>query len=398
MADYERSPKSSHRTYKPPRDRTTDWIGRLPPKHAAHFVDPAMPPSDTESAIYSSDSDAESSRSVPPRFVLRFPDGREERVSDGYYANPNASRRDVRSRVASGPVNYGHSPSHHHSRSMSMHPSGGHPRGHLFRPHSSNANVRPQEDIRILPPQRSMTPATAGYINSRPVQGHHPRTSSVVAPSPRRAYTHDSPGASHRGPSDEWVTRYGPPEAIKFSHSHPPSKYDMPTRDYSASGYRSHASSKLSRQAVIGSPSSQMSELTKENTIANSHSRTLSRGIIEDNWSVIDEDEEWEKEQQRAAYRRGRTSSQSSGSPPLTYSRSRTTSSSSRSGYYPPSSKLPGPEKMGPPPANSTGAGAMKRPFFSRLFRTGSDKNLPVAPPPPPNRLHRRHSISGSRR
>lgn len=396
MADYDRSPKTSHRSYKPSRDRTAEWLGRLPSKHAASFANPEMPPSDTESAIYSSDSDGESSRSVPPRFVLRFPDGREERVSDSYYTNPNASSRDVRSRSTSGPVNYGPPPSHHHhSRSMSMHQAGGHPRGYLFRPHSSNANVRHQEDIRILPPQRSVTP---GYINPRPVQGHHSRTSSVVAPSPRRAYTHDSPGVSHRGQSDEWVTRHGPPEAIKFSQSHPPSRYDMPTRDYSASGYRSRASSKVSRQAVIGSPSSQMSELTKENTIANSHSRTLSWGIIEDNWTVIDEDEEWEKEQQRTARRRGRTSSQSSGSPPLTYSRSRTTSSSSRSGYYPPSSKLPGPEKFGPPPANSTGAGSTKRPFFSRLFRTGNDKNVPVIPPPPSNRLHRRHSISDSRR
>lgn len=399
MTDYERSPKSPHRSYKHPRDRTSDWVSRLPPKHAAQFLDPTMPPSDTESAVYSSDSDAESSRSVPPRFVLRFPDGREERVSDSHYSNPNASLRDVRSRVASGPVNgYGPHSSHHHPRSMSMHSSGGHPRGSgpLFRPHSSNANFRPQEDIRILP-TRSMTPATAGYINSRPVPVHHPRSSSVMAPSPRRAYDRDLSEAPHHGPSDEWAMKHGPPQSIKFSHSHPPSKYDA--RDYPSGGYRPRSSSKLSRQSVIGSPSSQMSLLTKENTIANSHTRTMARGgIIEDNWSLIDEDEEWEKEQQRAAaYRRGRTSSSSSGSPPLTYSRSRTTSSSSRSGFLPPGPKFSGPEKFGPPPANSTGAGSMKRPFFSRFFRTGSDKNLSVISSPP-NRLHRRHSVSGSRR
>jgi len=186
------------------------------------------------------------------------------------------------------------------------------------------------------------------------------------------------------------------PQPIAYSKSHPPSKYDAPTRDYSANGYRPHSSSRLSKQSIIGSPSSQMSLLTRENTVANSHSRAFARGVIEDNWSVIDEDEEWEKEQQRAAaYRRGRTSSQSSTSPTLTNSRSRTTSSSSRSNYYAPGPKvqLSAPEKLGPPPAHSTG----KRHFFTRFFRAGSDKNLPIVHPPPSNRLHRRHSTDGRR-
>ena len=338
-------------------------------------------------------------------------------MSDKYYSNPNASLRDVRSRTTSGPVNYSHPPSHHHTRSMSLYPSGGHPRAPvpLFRPHTSNSNSRPREDIKILPPQRSMTPSTAGYAKSRSAPVHRSRTSSVVAPSPRRAY--DSPDSPH---SDEWIMKYGPPQAIKLSNSHPRSRYDVPTRaELSGSGYRPHPSSKPSRQPVIGSPSSHMSQLTKENTIANSHSRTFARGVVDDSgWSVIDEDDEWEKEQQRAAYRRGRASSQSSGSPPLTFSRSRTTSSSSRSGYYPPPSQkvpvslnphtdrrtrglttsLKGPEKPGPPPAHSSGFSSTKRHFFSRLFRTGSDKSVPVAHSPPSNRLHRRHSISDSRR
>lgn len=340
MTDRERSSRTTRRAYKPSRERTTDWVSRLPPKHAAQFVDPTMPPSDTESAVCSSDSDAESSHSLPPRLVLRFPDGREKRVSEGYYSNPSASPRSVRSRATSGPVNNNHGPPpsrHHHSRSL--HPTGQpvHPRvsGPLLRPHTSNTNTRPQEEIRVLPPQRSMTPGTAGYVNSRSQRSSgHPRASSVLAPTPRRAY----PSGDHD--PDNWVMKHGPPQAIVYSHSHPPSKYDMPTRDYSASSYRPHPSSKLARQTVTGSPLSRMSLLTKENTIANSHSRALSRGIIEDNWSVIDEDEEWEKEQQRMAYRRGRTSSQSSNSPTLTHSRSRTNSSSSRSNYFAPGPKV----------------------------------------------------------
>jgi hypothetical protein len=327
-------------------------------------------------------------------------------VSGGYYSSSSASPRNARSRATSGPVNnYGPRPSHHHSRSLSLHPTSGHPQAHprgpLLRPHTSNTNTRPQEEIRILPPQRSMTPGTAGYVNSRSQrsspQTHHPRSSSVSAPTPRRAYPSGDRDGAHQGPPDNWVRKYGPPQSIAYSHSHPPSKFDPPTRDYSAKGYRPHPSSKLSRQSLTGSPV--LSLLTKENTIANSHSRALARGIIADDWSVIDEDEEWEKEQLRTAHRRARTSSQSSASPTLTYSRSRTTSSSSRSNYFGPGSKvhLPAPEKLGPPPAHSTG----KRHFFTRLFRTGSDKSLPTVSSPPlhqPNRLHRRRSTGGSER
>ena len=329
MSNYERSPPSTYRPYKPSRERTTDWVSRLPPKHAAQFVDPTMPPSDTESAVYSSESDGESSRSVPPPLVLRFPDGREERVSDGYYSNASASQRNVRSRATSV-NNYGPPPSHHHTRTSSFHPQAHSRVSGPPRPHTSNAN-RP-EDIRVLPPTRSMTPGATGF-NSRSAQPHRPRASSALT-MPRRGYTsgdQDLSDAPYHGRPDSWVTRHGPPEPIAYSNSHPPSKYDPPTRDYSAKGYRPHPSSRLSGRSVIGSPVSQMTQLTKENTIANSHSRTISRGVIEDNWSVIDEDAEWEKEQQRAARRRGRTSSQSSHSPPLTHSRSRTTSSSS---YY----------------------------------------------------------------
>ena len=133
-----------------------------------------MPPSDTESAIYT-DSDGESSRSIPPRFLLRFPDGREERLSD-YSGSP----RDARSRATSGPVNnYGHPSSHHHSHSLSMHPTSSHHQAHgrvsgpLFRPHSSNADTQPQEEIRIQPPQQLMTPGTAVYTSSRSAQVRH---------------------------------------------------------------------------------------------------------------------------------------------------------------------------------------------------------------------------------
>lgn len=321
MADYERP----YRPYKPPSELTSDWLRRLPPKRTA-LIPPDMPPSDTESAIYTSDSDGESSRSLPPPLVLRHANGREERVSAGHYLNANASQRNARSRASSGLVdNRGHPSPHHRSHSFSLHP--GHPQAHT---RGSGPLLRHQEQIQVLPPQRSTTSSRSGQRS---------RTSSVQASSPRRGY--DPSDALHQGRPDSFIMKHGPPQPIAYSNSHPSSRYDMPTRDYSASGYRPHQSSKLSRPSVPGSPVSTMSLLTKENTIANGRSRTFSRGIIEDNWSVIDQDEiEWEKEQQRAAYRGGRTSSQSSGSPNLPHSRSRTTSTSSRNGYYPPAPKL----------------------------------------------------------
>ena len=320
MAKHQRYPQSSHYS----SDRTSNWVSHL---HHGDAVDATMPPSDTESAIYSSDSDTGSSHSVPPHLLLRFPDGREQHVSA--YSNQQNSR----SRTTSN--NYGPPLHHHHQRSSSTHPSTKAP-GPLFRRNSSQPDFPDPENIRVLPPQRSMTPGTAEYINPRP---HRSRTSSTGAPSPRRAYDRGSSDTSSYGPQDKWVQRYGQPEQIQYSHSHPRSKFDMPTRDYSA--HRLHPSSKLSRHPVMGSPTSHMSQLTKENTIANSHSRTQSRGIIRDDRSVIDEDEEWEREQQRIAHRRGRGSPQSSNSPTLTYSRSRTTSSSSRSGHHPPGPQVP---------------------------------------------------------
>lgn len=386
MPDYrDRSPKSYQRAYKPHRDdRTSTWLNHLP-QNVTQLVGPDMPPSDTDSAIFSSDSD--------------------EELSSGYYSSRHASQRDVRSRTTSVPVDYGPQ-SHHHSRSTSFHQSGGYPRAseHPSRHRSSSGSVQQPEQIRIRPAPRSMAPTTPGYPRSARV--HHPRTSSLMGSSPRRGHDHDFSDAER---PDDFVVRYGPPEAIKFSQSHPPSQFDP--RGHPSSGHRPRPSSRRPSQSVMGSPSSQMTMLTKENTIANSHSRTFARGVIEDNWSVVDRDEEWEKEQQRAAYRRGRTSSQASNSPPLTHSRSRTTSTSS--GYYPPPPRfsvsfysrverwtreltinLKGSDKLGPPPAHSSG----KRHFFSRwFFRNDSDKDVHMINAPPSNRL-RRHSTGGSRR
>jgi len=353
MPDYERSPQSYHRGYKPHRDdRTSEWLGHLPQGVPQRGPDMA---SDVESAVFSSDSD--------------------EDLSSGYHSSRHASQRDVRSRTTSVPVNYG--PQSHH-RSTSFHQPGGYPRAseHPSRHRSSSTNVQQPEQIRILPAQRSMA-LTPGYPRSARV--HHSRTPSHLASSPRRGHDRDFSDAER---PDDFVVRYGPPEAIKFSQSHPPSEFDP-------RGHRPRPSSGRPSQVPH---SSRMSLLTKENTIANSHSRTFARGHIEDNWSMVDRDEELEKEQQRAAYRRGRTTSQASNSPPLTHSRSRTTSTSS--GYYVPPPRFSGSEKLGPPPAHST----RKRHFFSRwFFRNDSDNDLHTIPAPPSNRL-RRHSISDSRR
>ena len=307
MSRHSRSPTSTHQSYihHHSNRRTLQWVGdlRLSPHERA--VDPAMPPSDTESAIYTSDSDAESSRSVPPSFLLRFPNGTQKHVSEDYY-----SPQSGRSRASSRP------PYHHDSRSRSVYPSAhvsGHPLTHL-----SPNDMPPPETIRVLPPHQRAASGITGRVNSGPIKQYPPQTSPPLGPNSRQRHM------------DGWIQAYGPPQVIKTSNSHPPyppSKYDVPTP--STNPHRRNSSSKHSRSSVMGSPSSQMSQLTKQNTLLNSQSRVQLPGSVGDNWSMAEGEE---LDRPRAPYCRRRSSSLSSNSPPpLTYSRSRTNSSSSQS-------------------------------------------------------------------
>jgi hypothetical protein len=77
MTEYTTDPEAiAH--YLAARARTAHWVDSLSGKA---LVAPSIPPSlvsDTDDGLSSQDSDAESSRSLPPRMVLRYPDGRPD--------------------------------------------------------------------------------------------------------------------------------------------------------------------------------------------------------------------------------------------------------------------------------------------------------------------------------
>src|ERR1700735_1916292 len=77
MTEYTTDPEAiAH--YLATRTRTAHWVDSLSGKT---LVTPSVPPSlvsDTDDGLSSQDSDAESSHSLPPRMVLRYPDGRPD--------------------------------------------------------------------------------------------------------------------------------------------------------------------------------------------------------------------------------------------------------------------------------------------------------------------------------
>ncbi|KAI0266263.1 hypothetical protein BC834DRAFT_149593 [Gloeopeniophorella convolvens] len=77
MTEYTTDPDAiAH--YLAARARTANWVDSLSGKA---LVAPSIPPSlvsDTDDGLSSQDSDAESSHSLPPRMILRYPDGRPD--------------------------------------------------------------------------------------------------------------------------------------------------------------------------------------------------------------------------------------------------------------------------------------------------------------------------------
>src|SRR6266446_8933339 len=77
MTEYTTDPEAiTH--YHAARARTAHWVDSLSGKT---LVVPSAPPSlvsDTDDGLSSQGSDAESSHSLPPRMILRYPDGRPD--------------------------------------------------------------------------------------------------------------------------------------------------------------------------------------------------------------------------------------------------------------------------------------------------------------------------------
>ncbi len=125
MTEYTTDPEAiAH--YLAARTRTAHWVDSLSGKA---LVAPSIPPSlvsDTDDGLSSQDSDAESSRSLPPRMVLRYPDGRPDVPVSGETRWPPHSQKPTtptpfhtRPRAGSGSHGYPPSNPNIHSRAPS---------------------------------------------------------------------------------------------------------------------------------------------------------------------------------------------------------------------------------------------------------------------------------------
>ncbi|KAI8984924.1 hypothetical protein BD414DRAFT_418105 [Trametes punicea] len=205
MTEYTTDPEAIQE-YMTARQRTANWVDVH--SQGINFVSPSSPPSvisDSDAPSYGpSESDSESSHSVPPRMVLRFPDGRNVPIDSNGASSPPRSRRNN---------TYGPQSSARHSRSR----SGSHApppaadvppvppaqyaqtlsyaTGTQYAPsaHTRIAPPRSPETIRILPsrePEPS-TPSPVRVSASASASSHHsravPAVQAVFQPQPRQA-------------------------------------------------------------------------------------------------------------------------------------------------------------------------------------------------------------------
>ncbi|KAF9075191.1 hypothetical protein BDP27DRAFT_1315658 [Rhodocollybia butyracea] len=177
--------------------RVRNWVST----HAEHaFTSPNIPPSeldDDQDALSSPPSDAESSHSVPPRLVLRYPDGREFPIP--HPTHPAGSPKELRSNSSRLTSN---TSSHQRSRSGST-PSSTPVLNGDHRREREKLRSNSPEEIHILPSASDESapplPSSSHHTHSRsrslprdafsPSRDHDPMP---VAPSNHHT-------ASHRG-------------------------------------------------------------------------------------------------------------------------------------------------------------------------------------------------------
>ncbi|KAE9409610.1 hypothetical protein BT96DRAFT_931768 [Gymnopus androsaceus JB14] len=172
MTESQVSPQDIEQFYSS-QHRVRDWITR----HADHvFTSPNNPPSelDDQDALSSPPSDVESSHSIPPRLMLRYPDGRETPIPHAHKDSHSTLGRDSRSR--SNPL---HS-SHQRSRSGSSPAS---PPALDHRRESEQLRSHSPEEIHVLP-------SASDETSPLPSGSHHSRSRSL----PRDAF---SPSHNH---------------------------------------------------------------------------------------------------------------------------------------------------------------------------------------------------------
>lgn len=240
MTEYTTDPEAiAH--YLAARSRTAHWVDSLSGKTLAA---PSFPPSlvsDTDDGLSSQDSDGESSHSLPPRMVLRYPDGRPDvPVSTDSRWPPQGQKPTTptpfHTRLRAGSGSHGYPPSNPNIHSRA--PSNGvplyvSPPPPVVATHPETIHVRPsptspisqQGPISYIPPDphHSTSPSTSARqrsMRSTPSSRRPPVSLQMI-------YTPPAPASLSRSapvsPTHEsFQAAQQPPPLPPLSASHPP--------------------------------------------------------------------------------------------------------------------------------------------------------------------------------
>lgn len=184
MTEYAPSAQMVHE-FMNSRDRTARWVQTHVPYNGEFYYSPSVPPTDYVPSR--PPSEAESSRSTPPKMVLRYNDGRKDIPI--YHANGGHG-------LASSRGSEGHSPRHGRSR-------GDH--------HGRAAVPVGPEQIRILP---ATSGSRHGHNRSKSLPRHadYDRSHEAVPTVPHLPSQHSSRhGSRHRGSPTQHKVTFAPP-------------------------------------------------------------------------------------------------------------------------------------------------------------------------------------------
>ncbi|KAH9959970.1 hypothetical protein BC827DRAFT_1268468 [Russula dissimulans] len=201
MTEYTTDPDAiAH--YLAARARTANWVDSLSGKS---LVAPSVPPSlvsDTDDGLSSQDSDAESSRSLPPRMILRYPDGRPDVAVSGNTQWPSQAHKLP-----------GTSPTHH-SR----------PQPGSYGHHPSNPNIHSRAASNAVPlyvtPPPPVIATHPETIHVRPSPTNPGTNTYFTDPTNSSAPSRSRSKHSSRPPPAPLQMIYAPPPPAPSSHSH----------------------------------------------------------------------------------------------------------------------------------------------------------------------------------
>jgi hypothetical protein len=240
MTEYTTDPEAISQ-YLAARNRTAHWVDSLTGKTLAA---PSFPPSlvsDTDDGLSSQDSDAESSHSLPPRMVLRYPDGRPDvPVSTDPRWPPQGQKPTTptpfHTRLRAGSGTHGYPPSNPniHSRAPSnAGPLYVSPPPPVVATHPETIHVRPSPTS--PPPQHgpgSYFPSDAHHLSSPPPPSRQRSMRSAPSSRPpplslQMIYMPPPPSSQSRSapvsPTREsFRAAQQPPPLPPLSTSHPP--------------------------------------------------------------------------------------------------------------------------------------------------------------------------------